>query len=80
MDLFLAWASGPLEIVLIALFALLLFGKRLPELAKSLGKPTERHPTRLIRFRDPSVESQERRHFGGRVPFMPREGLDAEGV
>ena len=34
-------------------------------LAKALGQPTERHPTRLIRFRDPSVESQERRHFGG---------------
>ncbi len=45
-------------------------------LAKSLGKPTERHPTRLIRFRDPSVESQERRHHGGRGAFMPREGLD----
>ena len=48
-------------------------------LAKSLGTPTERHPTRLIRFRDPSVESQERRHFGGRGTFMPREGLDGEG-
>ena len=34
------------------------------ELAKSLGKPTERHLASLIRFRDPSVESQERRHFG----------------
>ena len=49
-------------------------------LAKSLGKPTERHPTRLIRFRDPSVESQERRHFGGRGAFMPREGLDVDGA
>ncbi len=38
MDVFLAWAPGPLEIVLIAMAALLLFGKRLPELAKSLGK------------------------------------------
>jgi hypothetical protein len=33
-------------------------------LAKALGKPTERHLASLIRFRDPSVESQERRHFG----------------
>ena len=38
MDVFLSWAPGPLEIVLIAMAALLLFGKRLPELAKSLGK------------------------------------------
>ena len=34
-------------------------------LAKALGKPTERHLASLIRFRDPSAESQERRHFGG---------------
>jgi hypothetical protein len=35
------------------------------ELAKALGKPTERHLASLIRYRDPSLESQERRHFGG---------------
>lgn len=35
------------------------------DLAKALGKPTVRHLASLIRFRDPSVESQERRHFGG---------------
>ncbi len=44
-------------------------------LAKALGKPTERHPTQLIRFRDPSVESQERRLFGERGTARPREGL-----
>lgn len=36
-------------------------------LAKALGKPTEMHLSSLIRFRDPSLESQERRHFGGRA-------------
>ena len=35
------------------------------ELARSLGKPTERHLASLIRYRDPSTESQERRHYGG---------------
>lgn len=34
------------------------------ELAKALGKPTERHLASLIRYRDPSAESQERRHYG----------------
>jgi len=38
MDIFLGWTPGPLEIVLIAMAALLLFGKRLPDLARSLGK------------------------------------------
>lgn len=35
-------------------------------LAKALGRPSERHLASLIRYRDPSLESQERRHFGGR--------------
>lgn len=35
-------------------------------LARSLGKTTDRHLASLIRYRDPAVESQERRHFGGR--------------
>lgn len=34
------------------------------ELARALGQPTERHLASLIRYRDPSRESQERRHFG----------------
>jgi hypothetical protein len=42
------------------------------DLAKALGKPTERHLASLIRFRDPSVGSQERRHFGGAGQFVPR--------
>jgi hypothetical protein len=36
------------------------------ELAKSLGRPTERHLASLIRYRDPSEASQERRHSGER--------------
>ena len=35
-------------------------------LARALGRPTERHLASLIRFRDPSLESRERRHHGGR--------------
>jgi len=34
-------------------------------LARSLGQPTERHLASLIRYRDPSVKNQERRHHGG---------------
>ncbi len=34
-------------------------------LARALSQPTERHLASLIRYRDPSVRSQERRHHGG---------------
>lgn len=36
------------------------------ELAKALSRPQERHLASLIRFRDPSLSSQERRHHGGK--------------
>lgn len=44
-------------------------------LARTLGRPTERHLSSLIRFREPSMESQERRHFGGRGGFVPRDAV-----
>lgn len=34
----LAWVPGPMELAIIAGIALLLFGRRLPEVAKSMGK------------------------------------------
>ncbi|MGQ9650852.1 MAG: Sec-independent protein translocase subunit TatA/TatB [Phycisphaerae bacterium] len=33
-----AWTVGPVEIVIVGLVGLLIFGKRIPDLAKSLGR------------------------------------------
>lgn len=50
------------------------------ELARALGKRTERHLASLIRFRDPSAESQERRHFGGAGHLATRRSTSREGL
>lgn len=38
LPLILGWVPGPAEWIIIAAFGLLLFGKRLPEVGRSLGK------------------------------------------
>lgn len=50
------------------------------ELARSLSQPTERHLASLIRYRDPSLESQERRHFGGKAGYDPRRGASIDAL
>ena len=35
---YLAWVPGPWEMAIIAIVALLLFGRRLPEVGRSIGK------------------------------------------
>ncbi len=60
MDPFLAfWNLGPLEIGLIAVVALLLFGKRLPEVARSLGKGVTEFKKGLKNIEDDVEKSED---------------------
>lgn len=49
------------------------------DLARALGRPTERHLVSLIRYRDPSLESQERRHYGTHSFVRPEGHREAPG-
>jgi hypothetical protein len=49
------------------------------ELAQALDRPAERLLPSLIRHRDPSVEKQERRHFGMTGRVGPYEGAWSDG-
>jgi hypothetical protein len=57
-----------------------ILGDGTSDLARALGKPSERHLASLIRYRDPSEESQERRHFGGRGGPRPHSRKSIGGV
>jgi sec-independent protein translocase protein TatA len=58
--LLLAWMPGPLEMIIIGVIAVLLFGKRLPEVGRSVGKGLMEFK-RGIRGIEDEVESASRR-------------------
>src|SRR6201995_3826905 len=60
---------GPFEMIIIGLIGLLLFGKRLPEVGRSLGKG-------IIEFKKGLRGIEEGFDFGSDTPSSPRRSSD----
>lgn len=71
-----AWMPGPAELVVIALFGLLIFGKRLPDVGKSLGKSIVEFKKGLKGIEDDIDTSVNRDQADMLPPPSPTESND----
>jgi sec-independent protein translocase protein TatA len=66
---------GPLEIVIILIIALIIFGpKRLPELGRSMGKGMREFKNSLTSDKDDDDDVRELERSGGGAEERPLEG------
>ncbi len=70
------WTPGPMEMVVLLLIALLLFGRRLPEVGKSLGKGIVEFRKGLKGVTD-DIETESSRPTPAARPAIARPPLEA---
>ena len=71
----LAWMPGPLEMIIIGVIAVLLFGKRLPEVGRSVGKGLMEFK-RGIRGMEDDVDSAASRRSSSKPRYNEPEDRD----
>ena len=74
----LAWVPGPAEWMIIAAFGLILFGKRLPEVGRSLGKGIVEFKKGLKGVEDEVEEASDPKPAVTHNPSKPVENQAAE--
>ncbi len=72
----LAWSVGPMEIGIILVVALLIFGKRLPEVGKSFGKSIVEFKKGLSGIEEDIDDSANNRRYKSRSEPKPTKAID----
>lgn len=71
---FMAWSLGPMEIGIILVVALLIFGKRLPEVGKSFGKSIVEFKKGISGIEDDVNDSvNQSNQYNRKPPREPRQ-------
>ncbi len=65
------WSPGPMELIIIALIAVLLFGRRLPEIARNIGRSMTEFKKGVREAKDTKDEV---------VDDLKKEARDASGI